>query len=264
MCRLAAYIGSQAVPLSALLYDPPHSLERASYAPRELLSGTVNVDGTGVAWWPEDRSEPLRYVTTKPPWSDPNLPDLAPALQGRTVLAAVRSATPGIPFGPSNVAPFVAGGLAGVHNGWIGGFRHGVGRELLSSLSDERFGQLAAMNDSLALFLLVAQQFDDEPGKSLGDAVTTVIQNAAKAVVAADRAATLNLVVASRSEIVAVRTSAGTDANSLYWLATDTGSLVASEPLDPDDEWTAVPKHSLVVLTKDRVDIRPIEHEGMS
>jgi glutamine amidotransferase len=49
MCRMAAYVGPDA-PLSALLYDPPHSLERRAYQPRELIHGAVNVDGTGVAW----------------------------------------------------------------------------------------------------------------------------------------------------------------------------------------------------------------------
>ena len=58
MCRLAAYAGPPA-PLSALLYDPPHSLEHQAYAPRELVSGNVNVDGTGVAWWPAHEDEPL-------------------------------------------------------------------------------------------------------------------------------------------------------------------------------------------------------------
>jgi len=262
MCRLAAYIGRDPVPLSTLLYDPPHSLEHAAYAPEEMLSGTVNVDGTGVAWWPEGGTGPLRYVTTRPPWADPNLPGLAPFLTGTPIIGAVRSATPGLAFGPANVSPFVSNGLAGVHNGWIGGFRRGVGRALLRGLSDDRFGQLAAFNDSLALFLLVAQQLDDEPGRSLADTVTSVVQGVAKEVMAADQAATLNLAVASATEIVAVRTSAGTGVNSLYTRAGDAGSWVASEPLDPDVEWSPVPEHSVAILTADRIEVTPIEHEG--
>jgi glutamine amidotransferase len=227
-----------------------------------MLSGTVNVDGTGLAWWPEGSTEPLRYVTTQPPWADPNLPGLAPALTGTPVLGAVRSATPGLGFGPANVSPFVSSGLAGVHNGRIGGFRGGVGRALLSRLSDDRFGQLAALNDSLALFLLVTGQLDDEPGRSLPDAVTSVVQSVAKEVMAAGLTATLNLTMASATEIVAVRTSAGTEVNSLYMLAGDEGSWIASEPLDPDVDWSPIPEHSLAVLTADNIEIRPIEHEG--
>ena len=264
MCRLAGYVGHELLPLSALLYDPPHSLEHAAYAPRELISGTINVDGTGVAWWPDDGSEPLRYATSNPPWSDPNLPGLAQALSGRTVLAAVRSATPGLPFGPDNVSPFVADGLAGVHNGWIGGFRDGVGRSLLTLLSDRRFGEMKAMNDSLVLFLLVAQRIEDEPGVSLADSVTSVIQQTAKTVVAAGEAGALNLVVASANEIVGAKTSVGFAVNSLYTRTTSAGSWIASEPLDDEPGWMTVPEHSLAVLTADGVDIRPNEHEGMA
>ncbi len=264
MGRLAGYVGNTALPLSALLYDPSHSLEHASYAPRELLSGTVNVDGTGAAWWPGDGSGPLRYVTATPPWADPNLPGLAPSLRGTTLLAAVRSATPGLPYGPDNVAPFVTDGLAGAHSGRIGGFRHGLGRTLLSSLSDARFGQLTAMNDSLALFLMVVQHMEDTPDATLSDAVTTVIQQTAKAVIAAGEVATLNLVVASSGEIVAARTSAGDAINSLYTRTTVEGSWLASEPLDDDAGWTATPEHSLAVLTAVGVDIKPIAHEGVA
>ena len=262
MCRLAGYVGREPLPLSALLYEPVHSLEHASYAPKELLSGTINVDGTGAAWWPEDGSGPLRYVTSDPPWADPNLPGLAPYLRGTTMLAAVRSATPGMPYGPDNVAPFVADGLAGAHNGRIGGFRGSLGRTLLGGLDDDRFGQLTAMNDSLALFLMVVQQIDGQAGAPLSDAVTIVIQRTAKAVIAAGEVATLNLVVASSVEIVAVRTSAGDAINSLYTRTTAEGSWLASEPLDNDTGWASMPKHSLAVLTTSGIDIRPIEHEG--
>ena len=252
------------MPLSALLYEPAHSLEHAAYAPEELLSGTVNVDGTGAAWWPEGGSGPLRYVTEKPPWADPNLPGLAPSLEGATILAAVRSATPGLPFGTDNVAPFVVGRLAGAHNGRIGGFRRSLGRTLLAGLDDDRFGQLTTMNDSLALFLMVVQQIDDQPESSLSDAVTSVIQRTAKTVIAAGEVATLNLVVASSGEIVAARTSAGDDINSLYTRTTAEGSWLASEPLDDDAGWTSLPENSLAVLTAKGIDIHAIEHEGMA
>jgi len=263
MCRLAGYVGDDPLPLSAVLYDPPHSLQQAAYAPKELLWGHVNVDGTGVAWWVDGRGEPLRYITDKSPWSDPNLADLAPILSGTPVLAAVRAATPGIPHGPQNVAPFVSGELAAVHNGWIGGFRDGVGRSLLDTLSDSRFGQVTSMNDSLALFHLVGQQIDDDPGMEISDAVADVLRRVAKTVVAADRVAALNLVVASGSRIVAARTSAGTEVNSLYTLRTDHGNWVASEPLDASHPWERVPEHSLVILTGESIETVSLDHEGV-
>lgn len=263
MCRIAGYVGDSQLPLSAVLFDPPHSLQDAAYAPKELLWGHVNVDGTGAAWWVEGRPKPLRYVTDKSPWADPNLSDLAPVLLGNPLLAAVRSATPGIPHGPQNVAPFVSGGLAAVHNGWIGGFRKGVGRFLLDRLSEDRFGEIDSMNDSLVLFHLVNQQIDDEPGIEISDAIAEVFRLVAKVVIAEDRAAALNLVVASDSKIVAARTSAGTEINSLYTLKTEGGNWVASEPLDDTDPWVSVPEHSLVVLTKESVEVLELDHEGV-
>lgn len=262
MCRLAAYIGESPVSVAALLYEPPHSLEHAAYAPNEMLTGNVNVDGTGAAWWPEGNARPLRYVTTAPPWSDPNLPSLASHLVGVPVLAAVRSATPGMPFGPDNVAPFVDGELAGIHNGWIGGFKNGVGRRLLTTLSEQRIAGLSALNDSLVLFSLVAQLLEDQPGILLSDAVLETVQRVAKEVVARGEKATLNLVAASREIVVATRTSIDFGVNSLYVREDAVGVWLASEPLDDVEEWVEVPEGSLVELASDGVSIRPLDHEG--
>ena len=60
MCRHLAYLGPP-VTLASLLYDPPHSLLRQSWAPRMQRHGTVNADGYGVGWYqPDVRPEPAR------------------------------------------------------------------------------------------------------------------------------------------------------------------------------------------------------------
>lgn len=256
MCRFALYAGP-ATSLSTLLYDPPHSLERQAYAPREMQHGTVNVDGTGVAWWPPDEDEPLRYVTVAPPWADPNLPSLAPRLQGRTILAAVRGATPGIGFGHGAVAPFLLDGLAFVHNGWIGGFRSGVGAALLRPLPDELVGSLETVSDSTVLLRTVVGH--RRAGRTLPDAVATTLGEVAAQCVAAGQVATLNLGVTDGVEHVAVRASVGLPGNSLYVCDhLDGGQLtVASEPLD-DRAWTGVPDGTLVHLHDGRLDHLPL------
>ncbi|HEX2419812.1 MAG TPA: ergothioneine biosynthesis protein EgtC, partial [Micromonosporaceae bacterium] len=59
MCRHLLWLG-QSVTLSALLLDPPHSLLRQSWAPRDMRGGgTINVDGFGVGWYQGDT--PVRY-----------------------------------------------------------------------------------------------------------------------------------------------------------------------------------------------------------
>ncbi len=264
MCRFAAYRGPSR-PLSTLLYDPPHSLEAQAYAPREMLHGTVNVDGTGVAWWPdpdptpgaggEGPCKPLRYVTAATPWGDTNLPHLAPRLGGRVQLAAVRSATPGLGFGAGAVSPFVRDGVAFTHNGWVGGYREGTLRALLASLPDDLADPLAAATDSAAIFLVIGRRL--ARGEGLVDATIGGLGDVAAACRRADQPATLNVALADGREIVATRCSVGAEGNSLYTLqsgaAWPDAALVASERLDDDPAWEPVADDTLVHVTGDGV-----------
>jgi glutamine amidotransferase len=254
MCRLAAYTGTP-VTLSAALFDPPHSLYEQAYRPNEMIHGTVNVDGTGVAWWNSESDDPMRYVAPVAPWQDPNLAGLAGRLSGDTLLAAVRSATAGIPLGAADVAPFAIGEYAAVHNGFIRGFRGAVGKELVSSLPEEQHRHLDTMNDSKLLFLKTMEHHDG----SLMDAMRTALTETETALARHDTTATLNLVVAHRNEIVAARHSFGDDVNSLYVAAVDGGHWIASEPLDGDSAWKLVPEHHLVKITRDDLTITPLE-----
>jgi len=96
------------VRLSDLLFDPPHSLARQSWAPRDMRGGgTINADGFGVVWYDTATGHPVRYRRDRPLWSDADLPALAGAVRAGAVLAAVRSATVGMPVTaawPSNLA----------------------------------------------------------------------------------------------------------------------------------------------------------------
>lgn len=254
MCRFAAYVGPK-TPLSSLLYDPVHSLEHQSYAAAELIWGNVNVDGTGVAWWAEDSNEPLRYVTTEPPWKDPNLPALAPRIESRAIVAAVRSATAGIPFGSGNVAPFVRGRLACVHNGWIQGFRGPVGRELMRRLPDHLYAEVDVINDSKALFLTIVRHHED----GLGSAVRTALAEVQRLVRDHDLRATLNVAISDGERIVATRHSVDTRVNTLYVAARNSGHLVASEPIDDEDDWKPIPEGHLVEATALSLSVTPLE-----
>lgn len=266
MCRLAAYLGC-AAPLSTLLYDPPRSLEVLAYDPREQRTGNVNVDGTGIAWWAEGEPQPLRYVTDRPPWSDPNLPSLAPRLTAGAQLAAVRGATPGIGYGPGCVAPFVHGTLAGAHNGYIRDFRTRVARPLLDLLPDRLHARLDGFSDSQALFLLAAARHDDAPRDGLAAAVAQAVHEAGKVCAKAGTPATLTLVLVDGRRIAAACAAVGTPANSLYTLRGGArwprAVLVASEPLDDDPAWTPVPPGQLVELAPDAVRTHPLDLESL-
>ena len=252
MCRLVAYLGASR-PLDDLL-DAPHGLSRQAHDPRELQHGTVNVDGTGLTWWRDGDPAPLRYATTRPPWADANLAALAPRLAGHAIVAAVRGGTPGVGYGDGHVAPFVLGGLAITHNGWVGGFREGVAARLLRGLPDDLLTQLPVVNDSRVVAAMVVAHH--RAGASLADAVRTTIVEVADAVRDADHPATLNLAVADGSQLVLSRASVDLPGNSLYlsdhlptW---PDAVVVASEPLDGpgDPAWTAVPDGSLVHVTR--------------
>ena len=253
MCRIAAYTGPP-ITLSSLLYEPPHSLERQAYQPRELVHGTVNVDGTGVAWWNDGETDPLRYVSADSPWADANLPELSRRISSHAIIAAVRSATPGSAIGPEHVAPFTHGALAGAHNGRIEGFRGPAGRAMVAALSDDRWADLGVLNDSKVLFLSVVAAYEG----NLTEAVRRALESTIAITDHYRVSATLNLVVTDGSSIVARRHSVGAPLNSLYTAGRHDSHFVASEPLDDDSEWKAVPEGHLVTLTKDSIATTPL------
>ena len=253
MCRIAAYVGPEA-PLSALLFDPPHSLHEQAYRPAEMVHGTVNVDGTGVAWWTGTDPTPLSYVTTASPWADPSLQSLAGRLGGRVMLAAVRSATPGIGISSEHVHPFTSGVLAGAHNGRIAGIKGAAGRDLVAELGDREWGQLGVINDSKVLFLLVASRYDGD----LLIAVEAALDVATGVIEHHGESAALNLVVSDGHTIVAARHSIGQPLDSLYVASRGDAHLIASEPLDSGAEWKPVADRHLVAVTADEMHTRPV------
>lgn len=261
MCRFAAYVGPPA-PLATLLYDPPHALEVQAYRPRELVSGHVNVDGTGAAWWANGDPRPLRYVSERPPWADPNLRSLGARLEGAPILAAVQSITEGMPAGEAGAHPFVHGSLAGAHNGFVEQFKERAAWQLLEGLSPRHRAALASLSDSLLLFLLVVDALDRDAELDLAAAVVRAASRVAAVCDELGAAASLNLVVAGPGEVTAVRTARRVESNSLYTLEggsrwPDAG-LLASEPLDDDPGWTAVPPEHVVTIDRNGIARQPI------
>ena len=256
MCRMVGYLGHP-VPLSSILFDAPHALTHQSYAPRELIDGHVNVDGTGVAWWRPGDREPLRYVTDRAPWADANLSTLSPRFESGAIMAAVRSATPGLPQGPANVAPFTRGSLAGAHNGHIKGFRGELGRELISNLPTEHFESLSVLNDSRVIFLAIAARV--EQGLKLRDALVEVVAEVRDACQRHRTSATLNVMIGDGTKLVAVRTSEDAPINSSYTAQSEGGTFIVSEPLNEDHHWVSVPDHTLIEATGTELTITSLK-----
>ena len=243
MCRMAGYLGP-AIPLGEIVSAPKHSLVVQSYKPREQTSGTVNADGYGAALWLDDgRPEPALYRTGAPIWADPNLGWMNERLRVRSVIAAVRSATPGIGFELANVQPFVHGRIAFAHNGFVTDFRHGPQRMMRESLGREAYESIAGSSDSEHIFALVI----DVPGVALADAVKRAVIRMEEICTELQRTAAATLLLGDGEHLVGVRWARGTKPATLYAASFGDGVCMASEPLD-GRSWRELPAGEVVTL----------------
>lgn len=259
MCRHLAYLGPP-VPLSRWLFDAPHALSQQAAAPRDMRGGgTINVDGFGVAWYPEADSAPgragsgspepvvpLRYRRAQPMWTDQGLPALAAATAAAAMLAAVRSATPGMPVMETACAPFLADGRLFSLNGRVAGWPGSVAA-LAERLAVTELLTMEAPTDSVLLWALLRQRL------AAGQAPAAALAAMVSEVAAAAPGSRLNLLLTDSRAIVAT-----TLTHSLWVRRGPESVLVSSEPLDDDAAWSEVPDGALVVATPSHVDISPL------
>ncbi|WP_045743150.1 ergothioneine biosynthesis protein EgtC [Actinoplanes rectilineatus] len=246
MCRHLAYLGSP-VPLERFLLGLPHALAVQAWAPRDMRGGgTVNADGFGAGWFPPGATVPVRYRSAMPIWSDAALPALAAATTSGALLAAIRSATVGMPVVETAAAPFTDGHWLFSHNGVVKGWPGSLAG-LAGELPIEDLLTLDAPTDSAALFALVRARL--RAGWPAAKAVTTVLAE----VTAAAPGSRLNLLLTDGTQIVA-----STLGHSLHVLAGPDAVLVASEPLDDDPAWQPVPDGHLLVATPGALDLTPL------
>jgi glutamine amidotransferase len=232
VCRHLAYLGPP-VALAALLLDPPHSLLRQSWAPGDMRGGgTINADGFGVGWY---AAEPVRYRRVSPMWSDAGFAELARATTSGAVLAAVRSATVGMPVAEGACAPFQDGRWLFSHNGRVMAWPQSVAK-LAERLPVTDLLTLDAPTDAAFLWALVRHRLrgGTDPAAALAATVSEVD--------AAAPGSRLNLLLTDGRRVYA--TTAG---HSLSLRAGGGAVTVASEPYDDDPAWQPVPDRSLVV-----------------
>jgi glutamine amidotransferase len=254
MCRHLAYLG---VPrsLASLLHEPAHSLEHQSWGPTRQREGAMNADGWGVGWWDRaQRPEPARYRTASPMWTDRSFRSVSEVVRSGAIVAAVRSATPGSPIVTTGNAPFAGDRWLFSHNGYVEGFRYGIGEQLRRSVTERRAADIEGTADSEVLFAMALDRLDEgaSPAEALDDVTAAVLDLTD---------GRLNLLLCDGHELVA--TAWG---NSLFTLRgtglAEDGFLVASEPLDEDPGWTAVPDGTAVLASADRLDAVPLSASG--
>ena len=231
VCRHLAWLGEPRT-LASLILDPIHGLEAQSYAPRRQAYGRVNADGWGAGFYPPGRAEPVRWRSARPLWSDASFASLAPVLSSSCVLAAVRSATPGMPVEESAAAPFTDGRWLLSHNGR-------VDRAVLPV-------DAAAAESTCDSALLAQHVFAKGP-----DALAKTVAEVAHR----DAAARLNLLLTDGRRVLAT-----TWGDTLSYLVEGDGYVVASEPYDDDPRWVDVPDRHLLELTLTGMTLTALEH----
>lgn len=228
MCRHLGWLGAE-VTLSSLVLDPPQGLRVQSYAPRRQKHGLMNADGWGVGFF--DGTSPRRWRSPAPLWGDTSFDSVAPVLRSHCVVAAVRSATVGMPVEVSATAPFTDGHWLLSHNGV-------VDRSVLE------FGSSA---ESVCDSAILAANIFARGLDALGDIIIEVGN--------ADPLARLNVLASNGSRLVA--TAWG---DTLSILRRDDGVVLASEPYDDDPGWEDVPDRHLVEVTGDSVVLTALDH----
>jgi glutamine amidotransferase len=229
MCRHLAWLGEPRS-VSSLVLEPEFALLRQSYQPRRQSHGLMNADGWGVGFLAPGRPEPVRWRSSRPLWSDASFASVAPELSSGCILAAVRSATPGMPMDESAAAPFTDGHWLLSHNGR-------VDRSVLPS-----YAEAESVCDSA---VLAAHVF------ALGvDHLAKVVTEAARL----DPQARLSLLLTDGERILAT-----TWGDPLSYLEETDGVVVASEPYDDDPRWVDVPDGRLVEATRSSVNVTDLE-----
>jgi glutamine amidotransferase len=229
MCRHLAWLGEPRS-VAALVLEPEHGLLRQSYQPRRQSHGLMNADGWGVGYLAEDRAEPVRWRSSRPLWSDASFASVAPELRSGRVLAAVRSASAGMPMDETAAAPFTDGRRLLSHNG-------SFDRTVLPS-----YAEAESVCDSavLAAHVFASMRPGEDAGR-LGALVTDVA--------GLDPTGRLSLLVLEEDRVLGVSWGDG-----LSYLEESDGVVLASEPWDDDPRWVDVPDRHLVEV--DAVGVR--------
>ena len=187
----------------------------------------MNADGWGVGFL-DDAGEVRRWRSSRPLWSDTSFASIAPVLRSGAVLAAVRSATVGMPGDEAAAAPFTDGRRLLSHNGR-------VRRDVLPLTLE-----VESLVDSA---LLAAHLF------AADDLVTAL-----RSVAAADPDAYLSVLLTDGTSI-----TGNTWGDELSYLVEPDGVAVASEPWDDDPRWVAVPDHHLIEASPAGVTVTDLE-----
>ncbi|TQF73970.1 ergothioneine biosynthesis protein EgtC [Rhodococcus spelaei] len=246
MCRHLGYLGPSRTVADVLTAGGERSLLTQSWAPREMRGGgVINADGFGAAWWPPGR-DPVAYRNPAPVWSDPAVEGALGEVAAPAVVAAVRSATVGMPLTREACAPFTDGKWAFSHNGSIDGWPDSIAA-LAEWLPAVELLRMPALTDSALLWTMVRRRLDtEEPGQALRSVLIDVLEAAPLS--------RLNLLLSDGTGLWASAVY-----HSLSVRVDESVAVVASEPVDEEEGWLVVPDRHLLEARPGHLEITELE-----
>ncbi|AYF78651.1 ergothioneine biosynthesis protein EgtC [Nocardia yunnanensis] len=201
-----------------------------------------------------------RYRNAAPIWTDPAVEEVLPQIRSTAVLAAIRSATVGMPVERAACAPFTHGRWAFSHNGAIPDWRR-VLTEVAAEFGSAPLLEAESLTDSAALWVILRDLLADSPdaepaGATGGDEPGEALRRVMAAVLGRSPRARLNLLVGDGAGVWAT-----TWHHALSVLEADEFVVVASEPFDDDARWRPIEDRQLVRVRDGRVSVRPLDIE---
>lgn len=174
MCRWLAYSG-EALQASTVILDAQHSLVAQSLN-SPLGNETVNGDGFGFGWYPENNepgSQPAFFHSIEPAWNDQNLRELTRSVRSPLFFSHVRAAA-GPPIQQSNCHPFRHENWMFMHNGFLSDFGT-MKRDLTFAVDPSLYPHILGTTDSEVLFnLALTHGLKDDPITAMASAIRTV------------------------------------------------------------------------------------------
>ncbi|MEO6795331.1 MAG: ergothioneine biosynthesis protein EgtC [Mycobacterium sp.] len=230
MCRHLGWLGKPRS-LAELILEPPHGLLVQSYAPRRQQHGLVNADGWGVGFFDASGADgPRRWRSAAPLWGDASFASVAPVLASHCVVAAVRSATVGMPIEATATAPFTDGDWLLSHNGVVN-----------AAVLPTCVGAESVCDSAILAASIFAHGVT-----SLGEVIVEIG--------ASDPHARLNVLAANGSRLLAT-----TWGDTLSMLHGADGVVLASEPYDDDPRWVDIPDRHLVDAHAGEVSVTALD-----
>lgn len=265
MCRFLAYLGKQPKLLASLMAEPENSLikqSRGAYDDHFHL----NADGFGIGWYNQSiDEEPATFKSIQPAWNDENLRHIVSKVASNCFVGHVRMSTVGAVH-MSNCHPFANKEFLFTHNGTIDHFDQ-IRQSLIAELTPAQFASIQGHTDSEHFFALLVQQLQAISQHLTADsfmaAFSASLSRLANLLQDANQPFTtrLNTVLTNGKVAAVTRFAIGERAApTLYYLQGVDEVIVASEPLNPADNWQEIPlNHYLFIDAAFKLHLQAVE-----